>query len=341
MTKIIFPLKLQHKEKLLEHLRTNWTNNHILLKNKKIFNWMYKFKNSINFLTVFEKRKIISSIGLLFNSYNSLKKKNIFYLDNQVIWLTMWSSSKNSKNSGLNLIYFLIKKTINKSIIGTVGCSLHAYKIYKALGFKCGYLKHYFFFKKKKKVFNLIKVNFKRKNNINFKKNKNKLIFSGLKKSFFLIHDLKKFQNLYKKNFRYFLKKYEKNKFYKYKFIFLKENNKVNGFFVTREIKYLNSKCLRLIEYFGNFEKSFDLKNEFQRICDNSNFEFIDFYNYGIKKNILLSSGFLLNNFSNKLIIPNYFSPFVMKNIKLRFAYYPPNKKMLFFKGDCDQDRPN
>ena len=68
MTKIIFPLKLQHKEKLLEHLRTNWTNNHILLKNKKIFNWMYKFKNSINFLTVFEKRKIISSIGILFNS---------------------------------------------------------------------------------------------------------------------------------------------------------------------------------------------------------------------------------------------------------------------------------
>ena len=121
----------------------------------------------------------------------------------------------------------------------------------------------------------------------------------------------------------------------------MKENNRVNGFFVTREIKYLNSKCLRLIEYFGYFEKSFDLKNEFQKICDNSNFEFIDFYNYGIKKNILLSSGFSLNYFSNKLIIPNYFSPFVMKNIKLRFAYYPPNKKMLFFKGDCDQDRPN
>ena len=137
MAKIIFPLKLKHKEKLLEHLRINWTSDHILLKNKKIFNWMYKFKNSINFLTAFEKRKIVSSIGLLFNSYNSLKKKNIFNLNNQVIWLTMWCSSKNSKNSGLNLIYFLIKKTINKSIIGTVGCSLQAYKIYKALGFKC------------------------------------------------------------------------------------------------------------------------------------------------------------------------------------------------------------
>ena len=113
----------------------------------------------------------------------------------------------------------------------------------------------------------------------------------------------------------------------------------LNGFFVCREDNYLNSKCLRLVEYFGNTKKIPFLGNDFQYICSKNKYEYIDFYNYGIKKKLLTKIGFVLKS-SKKDIIPNYFNPFI-KNILLRYAYFPKKNKMIIFKGDCDQDRPN
>ena len=55
-------------------------------------------------------------------------------------------------------------------------------------------------------------------------------------------------------NFEYFKRKYYHNKFYKYNFLFLKNNNFLRGF-LFREDKFSNYKCLRLIEYFGSIDK--------------------------------------------------------------------------------------
>ena len=60
-----------------------------------------------------------------------------------------------------------------------------------------------------------------------------------------------------------------------------------------------------------------------------------------VSKKKIISSGFKIKKITKKIIIPNYFKPFVQKNIKLRYAFYPSSEKMIFFKGDCDQDRPN
>lgn len=38
-------------------------------------------------------------------------------------------------------------------------------------------------------------------------------------------------------------------------------------------------------------------------------------------------------------IIPNYFSPFEMKNIEI--YYFSSDEDIILFKGDGDQDRPN
>ena len=50
-----------------------------------------------------------------------------------------------------------------------------------------------------------------------------------------------------------------------------------------------------------------------------------------------------LNLQNNKVIIPQYFSPFKKKNIRINFAYKFLKKKFEtnFTLGDCDQDRPN
>ena len=56
----------------------------------------------------------------------------------------------------------------------------------------------------------------------------------------------------------------------------------------------------------------------------------------------MLKSGLVKNSFKNETIIPNYFEPFVKKNINLGWAIKTNKVKITpMFKGDCDQDRPS
>ena len=66
-----------------------------------------------------------------------------------------------------------------------------------------------------------------------------------------------------------------------------------------------------------------------------------DFYEYAIGDSIMSKSGLHKNHFNDQIIVPNYFEPFVRKNINLKWAIKSSNSVMTpMFKGDCDQDRP-
>ena len=64
-------------------------------------------------------------------------------------------------------------------------------------------------------------------------------------------------------------------------------------------------------------------------------------YCYGISKKTVISSGLKKNTFKD--IIPEYYEPFVNKNINLNCGYYVKKKKnkIRLFKGDGDRDRPS
>ena len=123
-------------------------------------------------------------------------------------------------------------------------------------------------------------------------------------------------------------RKYYYNKFYKYNFLFLKNKDFLRGFFISREDKFSNYKCLRLIEYFGSVDEISNLTNDFQKLCEERNFEYIDFYNFGISKKKIISSGFKIKKITKKkIIIPNYFKPFEQKILNLDMLFIHPRKK--------------
>ena len=66
--------------------------------------------------------------------------------------------------------------------------------------------------------------------------------------------------------------------------------------------------------------------------------EFVDLYCSGVTSRKILSSGFM--NTTSKEIIPNHLSPIQYKNIAISYVS-SDNKNFVFFRGDCDQDRPN
>lgn len=338
MIKVNFPINKKNKDKLLNFYNLNWKSNLSLFNNKKVFKWLYFVNKKYAFIVLEKNNQILSSIGLIFNSYRDKTIEKIIKSKNQIIWLTIWCSDlKSNSFNKLQIINYIMKLSSNCSTIATVGCNIVAYKIYKALGFKCGYLNHYYFLNSDIKNFKLIKTR-----KISLKKTKKKIYleFLSFRKNYNNINNLDLYEKNFKKDKYYYKKKYDENKFYRYNFLFVKNKNVLNGFFVCREDNYLNSKCLRLVEYFGNTKKIPFLGNDFQYICSKNKYEYIDFYNYGIKKKFLTKIGFVLKS-SKEEIIPNYFNPFIKKNILLRYAYFPKKNKMIIFKGDCDQDRPN
>ncbi len=84
------------------------------------------------------------------------------------------------------------------------------------------------------------------------------------------------------------------------------------------------------------------LKSFFLEILKKYGAEYLDFYSYGIPLNILKKAGLKNKKKYKKLIIPDYFEPFVNKNINIIIGYrkFNINGKVRIFKADGDQDRP-
>ena len=144
----------------MKFIKKYWSKNHILALNKNFLNWQhlnYDKKNYNFFIAIFNKQ-IIGCHGYIKNSKYS---KDLIKKD--TIWLVNWICLKGKPNPGLNLLLHPVKN-LNYSRIGTIGCNNLAKKIYKGIGFKVGYLKHYYLLNPHIKSFNLIKA----KKNTNF-----------------------------------------------------------------------------------------------------------------------------------------------------------------------------
>ena len=68
----------------------------------------------------------------------------------------------------------------------------------------------------------------------------------------------------------------------------------------------------------------------------------IDLLNYGISEKIFKKLDFSKLDFSSDdIIIPNFFHPFIQRNIKIEFSYISKYEDFTIFRGDGDQDRPS
>ncbi len=312
-------------------LKKNWPTKINIFNNRNLINWMYydsKLKKYL-FLISEKNNKIKSCLGILKNNFTQKK----------IFWLSFWLSSSDRKSlSGLDLLYFLMKKKKNH-VVAANGINVKTTFIYKRLGFNTINLNHYYLVNLNKKKFHLIKIKnqkkiMSRKNSLNIEISDN-LIF--LKNNKYL----QKFEKDFYKNYYYFKKKYYDHPIYNYKFYKITCRNKIYGFFVGRVCIHNGNTALRFVEYFGSLNILGKIKYNLLELIKNSEHEYIDFYNFGIKRNLVKKTGFSINKFKSDVIIPNYFEPFVKANITICSVFWPRKTKMIIFKGDGDQDRPN
>lgn len=160
--------------------------------------------------------------------------------------------------------------------------------------------------------------------------------FEQIKKVF----EISNYASLYPyKDEWYIEKRYFNHPIYHYLVYGIKVGTEIEGLLVMREIEQNAVKILRIIDFIGKKCVLAKVGQEVQRLMDEKKVEYVDFYEYGIEDEFMEAAGFVKKEENDKNIIPNYFEPFVCKNVDLWF--HSPYQNFTVFKGDADQDRPN
>ena len=314
-------------------IKKNWQDDHILCSDSSILEFQHKGKEKYNFVISRNKKNIINGVlGFIPNNHfdQKLNKANL-------IWLALWKVDEElaSPGLGLSLLKYLENET-NPDIICVVGLNKDVKKIYEVLGYHTDKMNHFYFLNNACQSYKIIK-NFPE--NINNNSHPNDLKNVSLKEIDFDDIDEDLFDSLEYKSKSYFFNRYALHPVYNYLVLGIFHNKKIEVVFIARKVDTADSSCLRIIDIIGNIKCGMNLSGVLSNLLDNYNCEYIDCLNSGIEEKYFKELGFSLKN--NQTIIPEYFEPFVRKNIDIYLAYRPKINNFIIYKGDGDQDRPN
>ena len=318
-------------------IKKHWNKNHIYANDISFFNWQHKIKYNYNCIVAKSNKQILGVQAFI--PQNQYDNK----LPGNQIFLALFRCLANSKpGTGLLLYNSLINKYVPQ-FIGTTGFNSNMILFHKWQGFKIGQMNHYVALSPYKKKFNiaLVPKNFqirikKKKKYINYQKINLKNIDNYVAKKIYS-YQIPNKSNTFIKN------RFMKHPIYKYLLYGSIINNKAQAICVFRVIKKSKRAVIKLVDFIGQ-NKFFPLFNNlFIDLIKKYSAEYIDFYSYGIKSNYIIKAGFINRKKYQKLIIPEYFEPFVKKNIDLMYGYKTSIKYPLvrLFKADGDRDRPS
>lgn len=142
------------------------------------------------------------------------------------------------------------------------------------------------------------------------------------------------------KSLDYIERRYFQNPIYTYQVIkVIDSNTKTIAILFTREIYYNHRFILNWVDFIGEIDKILCMRQVFQKLMSEKNYEYIDCLCDGVDEFIFKEIGFKKKDHEGVTIIPTYFEPFIKKNIKIHFE--KSSSGLIIFKGDADGDRPS
>ena len=148
-------------------------------------------------------------------------------------------------------------------------------------------------------------------------------------------------ENLPYKDAGYIRYRYYEHPVYRYRaYGLLNEDGKTSAVVILRAIACNDSIVLRIVDYLGDRSEIAGFGYAIDRLLDEYDAEYIDFFCYGMPQEAMELAGFTRRSTEDINIIPNYFEPFVQKNVEINF-FCNLKENFLVCKADGDQDRPN
>lgn len=322
--------EIQDIDSIIEFIKTDWSENHIFVKDPAFFNYFYVNKHSVSFMVGINNlsQKIEAILG--YQSYT---------VENDDIFLALWKSRKGCEDStlGLKLLEYL-KKSLQPKRMHCLGINKKTINIYKFMGYHVGTMEHFCYFNAKLKQFDIatpvcLIENKKITSEVSIEKISNSNItqelYSKVQKNHIPV-----------KSFEVFHLKYCAHPYYDYSFFKVQNNNILTGFLVLRRITVEKKSCLRIMDFVGDVNVLPDAMITLGEALFDEVTEYIDLYSAGLNAESFRAKNILLVSDYKEIIVPNYFEPFEKKNVEI-YYFSTIEKDFVFFKGDGDQDRPS
>ena len=333
----IYLASISDRQEIMSFINSEVKEGHILSRDILFFNYEHENIGQINFVISRDINKKIN--GILGFIRSAL-------LDYSDLWTVIWKVAKNSENPilGIQLLQYL-KKIKDVRTVLSVGINKKTIGIYKYMGMFVGSLNHFVILNKNIKVFKIAKIN-SAQNSMSgvVDSNKNYKIKLISKETELVDFNFDNYKHCIPfKNKEYFIKRYYKHPIYKYQVYGSYLNDMLVSLMVTRVQSYNKSEVLRIVDFIG-LEKSIqNFTYYFSQLIIEQNYEYVDFYCFGLNNEVLIKSGFQqVNDSKDDVIIPNYFNPFVQENVPIHFFADTDKPQLLnLFKADGDQDRPS
>jgi hypothetical protein len=143
------------------------------------------------------------------------------------------------------------------------------------------------------------------------------------------------------KTLRYFLQRFLQHPFYRYR-VFHLAHDSHHALIATRVAIHGADRALRIADFSGDTAVLAESGTQIGAILHDEDAEYVDFWEYGIPSAALLKAGFGVVDPGGKIIVPNYYEPFVATNSRILCAIKSRGSTSRpIFRADGDQDRPN
>lgn len=326
-------------ENIMTFINDYWREGHIMSRDRKLFEYEYVDGDSVNFVLAIDKEtRLIEGI---FGFLNCSRTADATKKD---IWGSMWKVVDTHNNIpflGVELARRVFALTGCRTQIGNganPNTTVPLRRIF--LGDKVAKMKQYYFLNTEIDEYRIALIQDKSKVSFAGTENETVLVefksIDDVKKNF----DLENIDVIPYKDYWYINKRYFNHPYYNYTIYGLQDEDGKNGaLMVVRLIKCDGGEAVRIVDYIGNQKLFAGLRGRFDRLIKKYGYEYIDFYTFGFNEEYILDAGFKLRIDDDYNIIPNYFEPFLRKNIDIWVHYKIDGT--LFFKADGDQDRPN
>lgn len=343
----IYKIKRCSKEEkplLIEFINKYWKEDHVFVKSDELFDFQHynRISDDYNFLIGWNtiSNEIDGIVGLI-----PVSHYDVMLYPNNESWGGIWKIREDVYNDEIGVLGLLLFEWFYKTNLHiSIGLSPIAIKLNKVMKYKTGYMNQFFILNEKRKKFDIAKIPLEYKYIVPENHNKLYCIKKVQSEEALFAHNNITVKYHPVKSINYLYNRYLKHPIYKYKLWGVYRENELELIFVTRSIFIRNSSVIRIVDALGNFDSiNSSLYEDFQEMLQDSDAEYIDLVNYGIDEAIIEAWGFdKLDTSSNELVIPEYFEPFVRENHLLNYAYKSKEDiKVVIFKGDADQDRPN
>lgn len=324
--------ELEDIPKIMKYIDINWKKDHIMSCDRKLFDYEFVHGNEVDFvIAVHRKRKTIEAIFGFLRCSESRKGD---------IWGSFWHVRDNNQRLlGIELAKRVYTLTGCRSHIGNGANPNTTVPLRKVLFHdQTGKMKQYYWLNPRIKDYRIAEViepwNPQKKEGAPSYELVRFDSFEELNRHF----DIKKNTGLPYKDSWYFNHRYFMHPYYKYLVYGVSDGNRVQAILVAREQELGGAVVLRIVDFIGEHRWIEGLYDALDHLAELNQYEYIDFFEYGIPESCLECAGFQdRDKYQN--IVPNYFEPFVRENIDIWVHFQKAGTT--FFKADGDQDRPN